>query len=317
MPDWVSVENGRPRDIREFIRYAGSLDTDKSWTGLRLAEGESQPALLPEGHFRTHLVSLHLGEPAITERHVVGHRRRTETATPESVSIFPAKAPFVQQWQDRLPRLDLLIESEFVSNVVGRDVAANRLELRHTHSAGDPFIAQVLYALRQDAREGFPRGRLYGETLGTALVVHLLRHHAVQDGLGHSPRGRLPPNRLRRVVEYINDRLEMDISLPELAALVGLNADYFARAFKQTTGVSPHRYVVLKRIDRACALLGDARISIAEISARSGFASQSAFTTAFGRIRGITPSAYRRLSSELAGAIHAPAYGQWRRLSLD
>jgi AraC family transcriptional regulator len=96
------------------------------------------------------------------------------------------------------------------------------------------------------------------------------------------------------VVEYINDRLETDLSLPELAGVVGLNPDYFARTFKQTTGVSPHRYVLLKRIDRACALLKDSPISIVEISQRSGFASQSAFTTAFGRIQGITPSAYRR-----------------------
>ncbi len=294
MSDWVSVESGRPRDIWEFIRYDENLTTNKSWTGIRLAQGESQPAELPEGYFRMHLVSLHLGEPVIVERDVIGHRRRTETVTPESLFVFPAKVPFALQWQSPLPRLDLLIEPEFVSNVVGRDVAANRLELLHTSSAGDPFIAQVLYALRQDAKEGFPRGRLYGETLGTALVVHLLRNYAEQDRFARSPRGRLSPNRLRRVVEYINDCLEMDLSLPELAALVGLNADYFARAFKQTTGISPHRYVLLKRMDRACALLSDARISIAEISLRSGFANQSAFTTAFGRIRGTTPSVYRR-----------------------
>jgi len=294
MPEWVSVENGRPRGIGEFIRYEGNLYTDNSWTGLRLAQGESHPALLPEGYFRVHVVSLHLGEPALTKRHVVGNRLRTERATPESLDLFPAKAPFTLEWQTPLPRLDLLIDPELVSNVAGQEVTANRLELLHTHSAGDPFIAQALYALRHDAREGFPRGRLYGETLGTALVVHLLRHYARQDSPGQAPRGRLPPNRLRRVVEYINDRLEMDLSLPELAGLVGLNADYFARAFKQTTGISPHRYVLLKRIDRACAMLRDARISIAEISLRSGFASQSAFTTAFGRVRGITPSVYRR-----------------------
>ena len=294
MSDWVSVEGERPRDIGELVRYDGDLCSDGSWTGFRLAQGEVQPGQLPEGYLLTHLVSLHLGKPAVVERYVAGNRRRTEMVTPESLFLFPAKVPFAGEWQNRLPRLDLLIEPEFVSNVVRPEVAANRLELRPTYSAGDPFIAQVLYALRQDVKEGFPRGRLYGETLGTALVVYLLRHYSGQDRSGHKPRGRLPPNRLRRVVEYINDRLEMDLSLPELAALVGLNADYFARAFKQTTGTSPHRYVLLKRIDRACALLSDARISIAEISQRTGFASQGAFTTAFRRIRGITPSVYRR-----------------------
>ncbi len=82
--------------------------------------------------------------------------------------------------------------------------------------------------------------------------------------------------------------------MAELAQVVGLNPDYFARVFKQTTRVSPYRYVLLKRIDRACGLLRDPRVSIAEITARSGFACQSSFTTAFRRVKRITPSAYRR-----------------------
>jgi len=103
----------------------------------------------------------------------------------------------------------------------------------------------------------------------------------------------LPRNRLRRVLDYINDRLERNLSLSELAGLVGLNPDYFSRAFKHTTRFSPYRYVLLKRIERACVLLRDPRISISEITGRCGFASQSSFTTAFRRIKGITPSAYR------------------------
>jgi AraC family transcriptional regulator len=192
-----------------------------------------------------------------------------------------------------LSTLDFLVEPEFMSNVVRPGVPAHQLELRPTYSSGDPFIAQVLYALRRDLQEGFPRGRLYGETLGTALVVHLLRDYAELDSFAGTPRGRLPPNRLRRAVEYINDRLETDLSLSQLAALVGLNPDYFARAFKQTTGLSPYRYVLLKRIDRACGLLSDPRIPIGEIAERSGFGSNGAFTTAFRRVRGVTPSAYR------------------------
>jgi AraC family transcriptional regulator len=293
MPDWVSVAR-RPRDSANFIRWDRNLCSNESWTGFFLTEVLSRPGNVPEGYFPWHLISMHLGEPMIHEHRVVGNRPRTETIAPESLLLFPAGAPFAAQWQSPMPRLEVLFEPEFLSNVVRPDSAANRLELRYAYSAGDPFIAQVLYALRQDLTEGCPRGRLYGETVGTALLVHLLRNYGAEEAFSCTPRGRLPPNRLRRVVEYINDRLETDLSLPELAALVGLSPDYFARAFKQTTGVSPYRYVLLKRIDRACALLRDVRISIVEITALSGFASQSAFTTAFGRIRGITPSAYRR-----------------------
>jgi AraC family transcriptional regulator len=293
MPDWVAVESGRPTAVRKFFPRDENLNSDANWTGFRLAQGNSQPGQLPEGYLRLHLVSLNLGEPAIHELYVVGQPRRTETVTRESIFVFPARVPFTAQWQSPLTTLDFLVEPEFMSNVVRPEMAAHRLELRPTYSSGDPFIAQALYALRRDLQEGFPRGRLYGETLGTALVVHLLRDYAQLDSLGRAPKGWLPPNRLRRVVDYINDRLEADLSLAELSALVGLNPDYFARAFRQTTGLSPYRYVLLKRIDRACGLLSDPRIPIGEIAERSGFGSNGAFTTAFRRVRGVTPSAYR------------------------
>ena len=165
--------------------------------------------------------------------------------------------------------------------------------LRPTLTAGDPFTAQILFELRKDLSEALPFGRLYGESLGAALVTHLLRNFSDRGRSAPLARGGLPPHRLRRVLEYVNDRLANDLSLAELARVVGLNQAHFARAFKQSTGVSPHRYVLRQRIERASALLRNPRIAIAKVSALSGFASQSSFTTAFRRIKGITPRAYR------------------------
>jgi len=134
---------------------------------------------------------------------------------------------------------------------------------------------------------------MYGESLGSSLVVHLLRRHCALDRGGHTCARGLGASRLRRVVEYINDRLEDDLSLAELAALVGLSPDHFARAFKQTTATSAHRYVLLKRIERACALLRGPQMPIVEIAVRCGFAGQSSFTTSFRRVKRVTPRAYR------------------------
>ena len=107
-------------------------------------------------------------------------------------------------------------------------------------------------------------------------------------------RGELPPYRLRRVTQYIREHLQGELRLLELSALVHMSPYHFARLFKRSTGLPPHRFLVRCRIDEARALLGARTESIAEISRSVGFRTSSHFTTTFRRITGTTPSGYRR-----------------------
>ena|ERR1700720_2417045 len=105
--------------------------------------------------------------------------------------------------------------------------------------------------------------------------------------------GSLPTCRLRRVTEYIQQNLDKDLTLAELAAVVYMSPYHFARLFKGSTGVPPHRFVVRQRIAQASAFLARQELSIAEISRMVGFRTPSHFTTVFHRVRGITPRGYR------------------------
>ena len=112
--------------------------------------------------------------------------------------------------------------------------------------------------------------------------------------LGTSADGHaLPGCRLRRVTEYIQQNLNRELTLVELAALVYMSPYHFARLFKCSTGVPPHRFVVRQRIAHARACLATRELSIAEISLRVGFRTPSHFATVFRRALGITPGAYR------------------------
>jgi len=106
-------------------------------------------------------------------------------------------------------------------------------------------------------------------------------------------RGGLSPRVLQRVRQHVETNLEGAISLHELAATAGLSTSHFARAFKQSEGTSPHRYVVSRRLQQARQLLAETELRLSEIANATGFADQSHFSRQFRKHLGVTPSSYR------------------------
>lgn len=113
-----------------------------------------------------------------------------------------------------------------------------------------------------------------------------------------APIGGLPGAALRRVLEYIEANLHRNPPLSELCALAHMSAFHFARLFKQSTGVPPHRFVVWRRIEHAKALLVSDGAPIALVARSVGFRTPGHFTTVFRRTTGMTPGAYRVVAHE-------------------
>ena len=99
---------------------------------------------------------------------------------------------------------------------------------------------------------------------------------------------------LRRVLNHIETRLNQDLGLADLAAMAGVSTHHFGQAFKISTGVPPHRYLIDRRIHRVKEMLHEGERTIAEIAATVGFSSQSHMTLNFRKITGVTPGRYRR-----------------------
>jgi AraC-like DNA-binding protein len=106
-------------------------------------------------------------------------------------------------------------------------------------------------------------------------------------------RGGLPPRVLRRIREYIEDNIDQRISVELLAGLAKLSVCYFVRSFKQSTGITPHDYLIRQRVERTKQLLSGTDMPLSEIALAAGFADQSHFARRFRQHVGMSPRDYR------------------------
>ncbi len=124
--------------------------------------------------------------------------------------------------------------------------------------------------------------------------MQLLRHHGTTSPQLPSYEGGLPTYQLNQVFDYIDARLAEDIKLADLAELLGMSPFHFGRMFKQSTGISPHQYVIQQRVERAKQLLKQTDQAIIDIAMDCGFNSHSHLSKQFRQVTGLTPREFRR-----------------------
>jgi AraC family transcriptional regulator len=155
----------------------------------------------------------------------------------------------------------------------------------------DTAIASLMTAMHAEAKAGCPSGALYAESLSLALLSYLTGRHT--DRQPGNDRAGLTPVQKRRVVELIKENLDKDVAVSDLAAAIGVSAAHFARLFKASFGVSPHRFIMWERVARAKELLAQSHWSVGYIGVELGFSSHSHFTKVFHSFVGVTPRQFR------------------------
>lgn len=162
-------------------------------------------------------------------------------------------------------------------------------------NAEDRVVAEIAAAAARVLRTGGAVGRLRAHAAILELAAHLLeRHTTCPPPSTSSAHGGLPPARLRAALERMGDDLQDEPSLLDLAQIAHVSPKHFARAFKQSTGLTAHGWLMRRRMARAQAMLTGGADPIAEIAVACGFADQSHFTAAFRKALGVTPASYRR-----------------------
>jgi AraC family transcriptional regulator len=157
----------------------------------------------------------------------------------------------------------------------------------------DAHVVDLVRRLEAQAIAGQPFGSMYVEALSLTLLTYLRGRYgrgssAAPDTAALSARQR------DRLIEFVEEHLGTNIGLPELAAIAGYSPDHFSRLFKRCFGQPPYQYVLMRRVERAKAMLKDQSRSIANIAAACGFATQAHLNSAFKLRTGVTPGVYRR-----------------------
>lgn len=159
-------------------------------------------------------------------------------------------------------------------------------------NGSDEVVRSLIGSLAAEVSAGHLPDSVYLDHLVSLVSLRL-----ANGGPDESPgkrRRRLGPQLVKRLTEYIESRLDSDISLTDLARLACMPVDTFSRHFRAETGMAPYAYVLERRVRRAEALLQSSAMPISLMALELGFSSQSHFTSTFRRLTGTTPHLYRR-----------------------
>jgi AraC family transcriptional regulator len=210
--------------------------------------------------------------------------------------ITPANTPLFVRWEGDENCLKIQLPDAFLKQVaeetLGKD--GNRLTVVPTFQSQNQPLEAIANLLMGEVQQRQPGGGLYLDSLANVLAVQLLRHHGTTSAQVPIYEGGLPTYQLNQILDYIDATLAEDIKLSDLAELLGMSPFHFGRMFKQSTGISPHQYVIQQRVERAKRLLKQTDQAIIDIALDCGFNSHSHLSKKFRQVTGVTPREFRR-----------------------
>lgn len=264
-----------------------------AWDNFHLAYHRQSPYAIPETCPTQHTINIYTN-PFQARVKLNGYWQCRACAIGD-IGIFPAlQVTPAAEFEQELGIIHLYLEPTILAQVAYESVDVDKIEIVQRVQVHDPLIQHLGLSLKRELETSAADSCLYAESVAIMLAVHILKRYSVQQPVIREYTGGLPNHKLKTAIAYINDHLEQNILLTEIAAVVQMSPHYFATLFKQSTGIAPHQYLTQCRVERAKQYLKQQNLSIIEVSGLVGFQSQSHFAKVFRRHVGITPKAYQQ-----------------------
>lgn len=242
---------------------------------------------------KDHVIMTYIGTMQRLERRT-GRALASGTARPGVVTIIPSGTSSRWDIGGAVNVLQLYLPHAVLERVAAEADTSGPAPLLERTGHLDPTTSRLLMSAADVLDGSEALDALFRQQLTDLLATRLLSAHT---GIATNPQpalGGLAPTALRRAIERLRSDDDADLSLAALAADAHLSRFHFCRAFKQSTGLSPHAWLRQHRLAQAMTMLRDTDESVVSIAVTLGYGSQSAFAAAFRRLTGETPSDWRR-----------------------
>jgi AraC family transcriptional regulator len=250
---------------------------------------------VPSGLFNSplddrHVLCLHLGDP-VPVSYRVGNHERQGVRLNGQFCVVPARSS--TRWTVSRPARSLLLRltpSLLLDTAEAMGLGSGGAELAPSIHIRDLQVERIGWMMQAEDHDGYPGGRLFADSLASALAARLFALQSRKDATTSKPGRALPAWRLRRVLEYIEAHLDEDLTLAELARVAEFSLSHFKPLFRQAMGMPVHRFVLERRVDRARVRLLEGGRSLTEIALEAGFSHPSHMARCMRRVLGLSPS---------------------------
>jgi AraC family transcriptional regulator len=216
------------------------------------------------------------------------------------IPIAPGQAVFCPRkewhnvrWDEGISVLSIRIPDAAIMDAARERLTERSLEIVPTDVVTDDRLTHLLFALDAERARGYSTGKLFVDSIETALANILLTSFNTFTPRSIPGKGGMAPHVLRRIVEFMHANMDKQIDLKDLADCAGLSLSHFSFQFRTSTNQSPHQYMLRLRIERSKELLKDFRLSVLDVGLEVGFRNQKHFATVFRNSVGVPPSVYR------------------------
>jgi len=263
--------------------------------GLRVLAGWPRPTVREESsHSEIEIAIPGAASIARVEHHSASGRNAVSEVRGHHVSIIPNGQPHRVEWRATAELVVIFLAPALVEQAASELSGAGLLHVHESYTAIDPVIRQLGLGIQRTPPDAIAAGRaLYVTSLAHVLAMHLVQHYGTGRPCAEVG-ARLSNHALRRATEFMLSNLAVSISLEDVARAAGLSRFHFAHMFKNTTGMGPHRYLTLARVERAKELLRGTEMELSALAQFLGFSDQSHMSSVFKRFTGSTPKTYRQ-----------------------